>query len=208
MRRRALLVCGVLSSALYLLSIDLVAALLYPDYHGYKSQMVSELMARGAPTRALMVGVFVPYNLLVLAFAAGVWGSGAWKPATRMTAAALVAYGVTSSAGLMLAPMDVRVAGLTEQTVLHIWTTVLQGIFIVVVLGSGAFVHGARFRRYSFATLAVCLAFGAWAGVQAAQESPWLGITERVNIYAWMLWLPVLAISLWGSERADGSALG
>jgi hypothetical protein len=201
MVRRALLVCGVLSSVLYLLSVDVVAALLYPDYHDYRSQMVSELIARGAPTRHLMVDLFVPYNLLVLAFAAGVWNSSAGKPAIRFTAMALVAYGVTSSVGLLLAPMDVRVAGITEQTVLHIWVTVLQGVFIAFVLVSGAFVHRGRFRLHTFATLALCLMFGAWAGWQAAQASPWLGITERVNIYAWMLWLLVLAISLWGSEE-------
>jgi pimeloyl-ACP methyl ester carboxylesterase len=199
MMRRALLVCGALSSVLYLLGIDIVAALLYPDYHRYTSQMVSELIARGAPTRTLMIGLLVPYNLLVLAFAGGVWASAAGKRATRLTAAALLAYGATSSVGLTLAPMDLRVAGLTEQTVLHIWVTVLQGVFIVLVLVAGAFAHGARFRRYSFATLALTLVFGGWAGAQAVHDSPWLGLTERVNIYAWMLWLLVLAISLWNS---------
>jgi uncharacterized protein DUF998 len=198
--RRAFLACGVVSSALYLFSIDVVAALLYPEYHGYKSQMVSELIARGAPTRSLMVGVFVPYNLLVFAFAAGVWASAARKPAARLTSVALVAYGLTSSVGLLLAPMDLRAAGLTGQTVLHIWTTVLQGVFIVMVMVFGAFVHGAPFRRYSFATLALCLVFGALAGMQAASESPWLGITERINIYSWMVWVMVFAVSLWDIE--------
>jgi hypothetical protein len=71
--KRGLLACGALSSVLYVVAIDVIAALRYSDYHDYADQMVSELMAVGAPTRMLLVWLFVPYNLLVLAFAAGVW---------------------------------------------------------------------------------------------------------------------------------------
>jgi hypothetical protein len=196
MVRKALLICGVISSVLYLAAIDVLAPIVYPDYHSYTSQMVSELMALGAPTRSLMIPPMLLYNLLVFAFAVGVWAAGG-KRALRFTGAALVGYGALSSAGLLLTPMDLRAAGFSDQTVLHIWDTVVQGLFIALVLVFGAFVHGVRFRRYSLATLATCVVFGALAGFEAAQEStPWLGLTERVNIYAWMLWLAVLAISL------------
>lgn len=192
--RRVLLACGVLSSLLYAAG-DILAGVFYPEYHDFASRMVSELMARGAPTRALMVWLYIPYNLLVFAFAAGVWASGEGR-ATRLTATVLFGYGAISSAGLLLTPMDLVAEGLTEGTIVHIWGTVLQGIFIVLALVVGAFVHGVRFRAFSFGTLLLCLGFGAWAGVQAAQESPWLGLTERVNIYAWMLWVLILAVSL------------
>lgn len=52
MRQKVLLVGGVFSSLLYVMSIDVIAALRYPDYHNYADQMVSELLAVGAPTRA------------------------------------------------------------------------------------------------------------------------------------------------------------
>ncbi len=41
MVRKVLLVGGVLSS-LYLIAIDVIAALRYPDSHNYADQMVSE----------------------------------------------------------------------------------------------------------------------------------------------------------------------
>ena len=78
MLRKALLACGVLSSLLYL-GIDALAALRFGDYHSYTAQAISELAAIGAPTRELVEPLFRTYNLLLLAFAAGVW---AWPGAS------------------------------------------------------------------------------------------------------------------------------
>jgi hypothetical protein len=197
MTRKVLLGCGALSSVLYLAAIDVLAPIVHPSYHSYTSQMVSELFALGAPTRPILALPMVLYNLLVFAFGAGVWASARGQRTRVLTAAALLGYGACSTVGFLLAPMELRIVGISEQTLLHIWDTVLQGIFIALAMVFGAFVHGARFRRYSFATLAVCVVFGTLASLEAAQASMrWIGLTERVNIYAWMVWLGVLAISL------------
>ena len=95
MVRKVLLVGGVLSSLLYVIGIDVIAALRYPDYHHYADQMVSELFAVGAPTRTLMVWLLIPYNFLVFVLAMGVWASAGGKRAARFTAAALV-WGVAT----------------------------------------------------------------------------------------------------------------
>ena len=68
----------------------------------------------------------------------------------------------------------------------------------------------SSFRLYSFATIATVIVFGALAGFLARPTpgpTPWLGLAERVNIYATMLWMAVLAISLWnvpGGSAQDG----
>lgn len=203
-RRRAtvtalLLIGGAASSVLYVLAIDVVAAFRYPAYHDWSSQMVSELMAIGAPTRPLLVRLFVPYNVLVLAFAGGVWMAAGRRRAGRATAVALAGYGVLSTAGLFLAPMDLRGTVDSLRDALHIGATVVMSIFIVASMICGAFVHGRSFRYYSLATLAVVVIFGVLAGVLARPmpgPTPWLGLAERVNIYATMLWILVLAVSL------------
>ncbi len=203
MRTRALLACGVVSSALYLGAIDLAAPVLFPGYHDYRSQMVSELMALGAPTRPLLVPLFALYNVLVFGLAAGVWASAEGRRTRLLTAVALAGYGVCSSAGLILAPMEARSVGLSSQTLLHIWTTALQGVCMALTLVCGAFTLGPRFRLYTFATLALALGFGALAGVEATRASmPWIGVTERVSIYAWMFWLAALGIALARVPRA------
>jgi hypothetical protein len=206
MVRKVLLVGGVLSSLLYVIGIDVIAALAYRDYHNYADQMVSELFAVGAPTRTLMVWLSIPYNVLVFALAVGVWVSAGRKRATHFTAAALVGYGAVSTAGLLLFPMDVRGTVDSQRDTLHIFATILMSIFIVAMMAFGAFVHGMRFRIYSLATIATVIVFGAWAGILARPmpgPTPWLGLAERVNIYATMLWVAVLAVSyLRVQERA------
>jgi hypothetical protein len=198
MLRKALLLGGVVSSLLYVIGIDAIAALRYPDYHDYADQMVSELIAVDAPTRSLMVRLFIPYNVLVFALAAGVWASAAGKRATRFTAAAVAGYGALSTAGLLLFPMDVRGTVESQRDALHIVATILMSIAIVAMMAFGAFAHGMRFRVYSFATVTTVVVFGACAGFLARpmpEPTPWLGLAERVNIYATMLWVATLAVS-------------
>jgi hypothetical protein len=66
----------------------------------------------------------------------------------------------------------------------------------------GAFVHGNGFRIYSLATLLTVMVFAGLTFQQATllaahEPAPYLGLIERVNIYAWMLWIAVLSISFW-----------
>src|SRR4051812_31714067 len=159
--------------------------------------MVSELFAVGAPTRTLMVWLSISYNFLVFALAAGVRASAGDDRATRLTAAALVPYGAVSIAGLFLFPMDVRGSVGSQRDILHIVATIAMSTFLVAAMAFGAFADGTRFRTYSFATIAIVMAFGACAGVLAGpmpEPTPWVGLAERVNIYATMLWLAMLAV--------------
>ena len=200
MVRKLLVSCGAISSALYLVAIDVIAPLRYGGYHNFTSQMVSELMAIGAPTRNLLVWLFTPYNLLVFAFAAGVRASARGRRLMRLTAAALAGYGVMSSAGLFLFSMDLRGTLNSQRDALHIAATAVMSIFIVAAMAFGAFADGRWFRLYSFATVGVVLVFGGLAGFLAGPmpgPTPWLGLAERVNIYATMLWMSLLAVLLW-----------
>jgi uncharacterized membrane protein (UPF0136 family) len=68
-------------------------------------------------------------------------------------------------------------------------------------IGFGAAAFGRWFRIYSIITLIVALVFGALTGmaatsVQANQPTPWLGVWQRINIAAYMVWIAVLAITL------------
>jgi hypothetical protein len=198
--RRVLLLCGPLSSLLYLTAIDVVAPLIHPGYHSYDSQMVSELMAAGAPTRPLLVALFVPYNLLVLAFAAGVAASAGGRRSVRACAAALAGYAIISTCGLLLFQMDLRGTVDSRRDVPHVVATLVMSLFLMASIASGAHLAGRCFRLYSFATLAVLLVFGAAAGWLARPmpgPTPWIGLAERVNIYATMAWIASLPLALW-----------
>lgn len=198
MLRKTLLACGIASSALYVVA-DVVASRRYSGY-SYRDQVVSELMARGAPTRPLMVSLFVPYNLLVAAFAAGVAMS---RPrASRATAAMLAGDAVVGAAGLLRYPMDVRGAPPTPRGRMHGPVTGVLSMFITLAIAFGSRLGGEWFRRYSYATMAALVAFGLWTTrdiprLEAGEPTPGAGIKERVNIYAYLLWVAVLALLLW-----------
>jgi hypothetical protein len=199
--RKVLLGCGVLSSALHI-GTEMYAWTQYPGYSPI-SQAFSELLAEGAPTRPFMVAVAgAPYNLLVAALAIGVWVSSGGRRVARITAALLMMYALVSYLGGTVFQMDPRDTEGSVRTMLHERATAVMVLAMLLSMAVGAFVRGMRFRLYSLGTLLTVIVFAAWTFQQVTalashEPAPGLGIIERVNIYAWMLWVAVLAVSLW-----------
>ena len=74
-------------------------------------------------------------------------------------------------------------------------------LLILATVSFGASIGGRTFRLYSFASMLIMVAFGvltsfAVRGVATGEPTPWLGILERINIGAFLLWVVVFAISL------------
>jgi hypothetical protein len=209
MLRKILLGCGIVSSVLYVVT-DVLGTLRYPGY-SYADQTFSELTAQGAPTRPLMVALNgIPYGVLVAAFAGGVWASAGPKRAARITRAMLLGYAAFGVAGGLVFPMRPREALAagegTLRNTMHIPATAVMSLFIVLAMGFGATLLGKRFRYYSYGTIAILLVFGVLASLQAGQmaanePTPWMGIEERINIYATMLWVAALAIGLLRAQK-------
>ena len=202
MLRKILLGCGIVSSVLYVIS-DVIGALRYPGY-SYTDQEFSELTAQGSPVRPLMIALNeIPYTLLVLAFAVGIWKSAGRTRTGRITAAMLIGYAAFGMAGGVVFPMKPREALAagegTLRNAMHIPATMVMSFFILLAMGFGATLLGKRLRYYSYGTIAILVVFGVLAGLQAGkmqanEPTPWMGIEERINIYATMFWVAVLAI--------------
>lgn len=203
MSRKLLLSCGIGSSVLYAL-VNIIAPLRYPGYD-VVAQAVSELGAFGAPTRTLMVATGLPYNLLVLAFAWGVWIAGEGNRPLRAAAASLAAFAVLGFVSPFTS-MQQRGEPFALTDALHIACTALTVLLMLLAIGFGAAALGRRFRVYSVVTLLVHLGFGAWAAADGPRlarglPTPWIGVTERINIGVFLLWVVVLAVALMRAER-------
>jgi len=200
MLRKLLLACGALSSLVYI-GADLAAAFLYPDHHSFVAQAVSELTAVGAPTRAVVGPMFLVYNLLVVAFAVGLWTS-VRDDRLRVTAAFVGGIGFIGLVAAPFADMNPRGSAFAFNDMLHIalTTAIVLCIFGGVMFAAAAF--GRRFFAYSVMTLLALAVFGVLAGMQgvqlaSGQATPWLGVLERFHIGAYLLWMAVLALSVW-----------
>lgn len=211
MLRKTLLVCGILSSLLYVAMVPLVAM----QWKGYSSaaQTISELSAIDAPTRSLWVALAAVYTVLVTAFGWGVSQSAGRTRTLRIVGALIVVYGAL---GLVwpFAPMHLREAlaagGSTLSDTMHIALASVTVLLMLLAIGFGATAFGTRFRLYSIATLAMLAAFGALTfadapRVAANQATPWIGVWERINVGVFLVWVVVMATALLRPQRTTSS---
>jgi hypothetical protein len=131
--------------------------------------------------------------------------------AGRITAAMLIGYAVTGMVTGVIFPMNTRevlAAGEgTLRNAMHPPGTIVMSLFIVLAMVFGSTLLGKRFRYYSYGTILTLIVFGVLTSLQvgqmeANQPTPWMGVEERINIYATMLWVAVLAIGLLRAQKA------
>ncbi len=214
--RRILLACGILAFLLYV-TTDVLGGLRYDGY-SFTSQTISELGAIGAPSKSFVDPLFIAYGVLALAFGIGVFGEAAGRSrALRITGALLIGSAAVGIAGSSLFStffsMDQRGAGSLTGDLPHI---ILAGVLVLLQLlaiGFAAFALGGRFRAYSLATLMTVIVLTAMtvpfaSRLAAGQATPGLGIIERIDVYALVLWMAVLAIALLRRPRHRQTASG
>ena len=202
--RRALLICGILSSLWYL-AINIFVPMQYEGYN-MVTLTVSELSAIGAPTRILWVLLVMPYPLLFAAFGWGVLQSAAGNQKLRVVGTLIIAYAIIN---LYWPPMHQReviaAGGGTLTDSLHIGWAMVTLLFMMLLMGFGAAALGKRFRLFTIVTFLVFIIFGILIatespGIEANLPTPHLGIWERINIGAFMGWVVVFAIVLMGGK--------
>lgn len=200
-----LLACGIAAPVVYA-ATDVLLAMRWDGY-SYRDQTISELNAIGAPTRTLSIVLGIAGYALLVAFGVGVWRAAAADRRLRTAAGGLIAVGVFAWFGVPFAAMHVREAEETLTDTLHVVQLAVAGPLLLVIVGFGAAALGWRFRVYSAVTVLVSLAFGVWSGTYGADvandlETPWLGVIERISVYAYQLWFVVFATAL--IARASG----
>ena len=207
--KRILLICGILSSLLYVAATILGAM----RWNGYSStsQTVSELIAINAPSAPLVVPLFFAYSVLMFAFGLGVWRSSGQKRVLRIVACFIVGKEVLGLVVTLFAPMHMRGQETTLTDTMHALLTGM-GVFLCMfpAIGLSAMAFGEKFRLYSIGTMLIFIVFGIVSFLSAPQlaanqPTPLLGIWERVNIFGYLLWIVVLAITLLKKEKREDS---
>ncbi|AFM40516.1 hypothetical protein Desaci_1503 [Desulfosporosinus acidiphilus SJ4] len=201
--RKILLIFGILSSLLYIVT-DILSVMHFNNY-SYISQSVSELQAIGSPTRPFTVLLYSIYNVLVVAFGIGLLMTDRRKR-TRFTVMLLIGYGIVEQVTMLFFPMHLRGVKKTIIDIMHLTLTSVTAFIILLVTWVGSTLYGKWFRIYSIGTILILLLFWALAGfdglrVLAELPTPWMGIKERITIYASLLWQLVLGINTLRSKN-------
>jgi Protein of unknown function (DUF998) len=213
---RALLACGILYGALYVVANDLVAAASIDGYSRL-DQAVSELSANGATSQPFLRAMLPVFTLLMLGFAAGVWRAAQGSRALRITGGLLVASGVVGVTWLWF-PMTARgdMVGGAPMPANDLGHLVLSGLTVALILlemGFAAAAFGKWFRVFSAAAAVTLLSAGALMGSLAAvvskgEPTHWMGLYERIMLGAWLLWMAALAGRLMRSRTPSGRGAG
>lgn len=205
MARRLLLFCGVAASLLYI-AMNIFIPPLYEGYN-WVTQIVSELSAVDAPTRPLWFVLGIVYTFLIAAFGWGVFKSAGQKRSLRIVGVLLIISGLM---GLTWSPMHQReVLAAGGGTFTDTWHIVMSAITVMLMflsIGFGAAAFGKGFRFYSIVTILVFIVFGILTFVEAPNvdknlPTPYIGLWERINIAAFMVWMLVFSIMLLRLEK-------
>ena len=198
--QKVLLYCGIISSPWYFI-INTIIPLRYPGY-SIISQTVSELSAIDTPTRSLWMILCIFYTLLMIAFGFGIWLSANDSKKLRFVGAVIIFDAIFGAFWPPMHQREVIAAGNGTLTdTLHLsWTYVHIFLMLLMIIFAAAS-FGNKFRIYSRATIMVFIVFGILTtrgsmGIETGEPTPYVGIWERVNIAAYMIWIIVFAIAL------------
>lgn len=210
MLKNTLLVCGIISSFLFI-GMNILVPMQW-DAYNWTSQTVSELSAIGAPTRLQWVRLATVYTLLVVVYGTGVLASARQNHPLRVTGWLIIAYGITGLAW-PYAPMHLRGAGFTYTDIMHINLAVISSMLMLLAMGFGAAAFGIWFRLYSILSLIILFAAGVLTSLNlpnifADLPTPRVGIWERMGIGVFLVWIAVLALTLLYQQRISNPKTG
>ena len=200
MARKNLLICGILAMMWYV-GMNILVPMQYPGYDS-SSLTVSELSAINAPTQSFWFVLAIFYSLLFIAFGLGVWLSANGNRTLQIVAAIILFDAVF---GFFWPPMHQReviaAGGGTLTDTLHLVWAFVHLILMLLMIGFGASVLGKGFRIFSTAIVLIFIVFGILTtiesrGIEAGLPTPYVGIWERINIGAYMIWVIVFVILL------------
>jgi hypothetical protein len=100
----------------------------------------------------------------------------------------------------------IAAGGATSADTLHLVLSAATGLFVAAYVATTAVGFGWVFRLYSVVTIATAFVFGLLSAqvdkLEAGAPTPYMGLLERIGIGAWLLWMAVVAMVLWRTNRS------
>lgn len=209
MRNKVFILCGILGPIVYIATV-ILGGILRPGY-SHISQAVSELIATGAPNKILLDPLFAIYNLLTTAFGIGLFlrlsaeDQNCGKVVGALGALFLTVVGIT---GFMIVFFPADPGEFPPATLTGAMHIVLAGLAslgsMLTILLIGFWFRSIPYLRgygaYSFISAMVVFLSGGLAAAAAANNSPVMGLLERITIGGFLQWLFGTALRMYASE--------
>jgi Protein of unknown function (DUF998) len=199
--KKFLLLCGAISPLIYI-GMTILGAALIPGYSHIKDT-VSELMSPGAPNKTLMDILMASSSVFMSLFGIGVLyfvrGSGQASKLGLTSAILLIALGILQIVVVAFFPQDPMGQELTFPGKMHIGLVGVQALMsILIPLFLGLWLRKSGLMpglgTYSIISAALTVAMGI---AIMPLGNAILGLTERLTILIYDLWLIVMAMKMY-----------
>lgn len=206
--KRFLLISGMLAAIIYVGTV-ILGGLLRPGY-SHVAEAISELVAAGAPNRTLLSSLFLLYNALLSFFGVGLFLKARSQLRGRVSGllGSLALALLVGLAGVLMElffPQDPGGLPTTAAGTVHI---ALAGIAslgtMVAVLALGLWFRNfpdlKSYVTYSLITVALIFVSGGLTVAALATNHPLFGVSERITIGAFTLWLFIISLKIYRLE--------
>jgi Protein of unknown function (DUF998) len=212
--KKLLMLCGSFAAVIYVGTM-ILGGLLRPGY-SHISMAISELVADGAPNRALLSSSFLVYNILLTVFGVGLFLKVNSQSRGRISgfvgSLALVLVGV---AGILMELAFAQEPGGTATSFTGIMHFVMAGIAslgtMVALLGIGLWFRNIpemkSYVLYSIISVAIIFISGGSSVLAMANHSLLFGLIERITIFTFTLWMFVIGLKMFQLENATSDQM-
>lgn len=194
--KKLLMLCGVFAALVYAGTVFL-GGLLRPGY-SHISMAISELVAEGAPNRALLSSLFLVYNVLLTLFGIGLFLQAGRSTRGRVSGlSGSVALILVGLAGVLMELAFPQEPGGTATTFAGTMHFVMAGVAslgtMVAILMLAFWLRNLPdlkgYVAYSFVSVVIVFLSGGMTAAAMANQSPFFGVLERVTILTFVVWV-------------------
>jgi hypothetical protein len=208
---QVLALCGIIGVAFYTLHVVL-GGILWKAYNPI-TQTISELTGNTSPNAGLLTVFTTIYGALLIVFSASVFVNFKELRVKRLAmigAVLFIIMELTSFFGYMAFPLDMGGALDNFQNTMHL---VVSGVVVICTLGASYCIGIGLWKTpghrkmgvFIFVCAIVITVFGGMTPALMANNVPFAGLTERINIFTLHAWTVVLSVYLFrGKTWAKG----
>jgi hypothetical membrane protein len=206
--KKLLMLCGIFAAVVYVGTV-ILGGLLRPGY-SHMSMAISELVADGAPNRALLSSLFLLYNALLTVFGIGLFlmtnNPSRGRVSGIIGSLALMLVGIAGISMELAFPQD---PGGTPSTFAGTMHFVMAGVaslgtmlaILMLAFWFKNFVDLKGHVVYSVISVATIFISGGLSAAAMANHHPLFGIVERITIFTFTLWIFVIGFKMVQLER-------